>query len=77
MLRKTMCLGVSAKTMENCKDSSMSYVEVDLGGMIKDDIVVASEELGVGDYVIVRARQVWLNLKIKEEVKYVKDLMIN
>ncbi len=69
-----MCLGVPAKIVEIYENSGMRYAKVDLGGVVKDVIVVTSEELGIGDYVIVHAGMAISKIR-EEEVKEITELL--
>jgi len=74
MLGKIMCLGVPAKIVEIYENSGMRYAKVDLGGVVKDVIVVTSEDLGIGDYVIVHAGMAISKIR-EEEVKEITELL--
>ncbi|HDN76145.1 MAG TPA: HypC/HybG/HupF family hydrogenase formation chaperone [Acidilobales archaeon] len=69
-----MCLGVPAKIVEIYENSGMRYAKVDLGGVVKDVIVVTSEDLGIGDYVIVHAGMAISKIR-EEEVKEITELL--
>ncbi len=51
-----MCLGVPARVVELVSDESgLRIARVEMGGAIVDVLVVTSEDISPGDYVIVHA----------------------
>ena len=69
-----MCLGVPAKIVKVWVEGGLRYAKVDLGGVVKDVIVVTSEDLGIGDYVIVHAGMAISKIR-EEEVKEITELL--
>ncbi|MEM2005388.1 MAG: HypC/HybG/HupF family hydrogenase formation chaperone [Zestosphaera sp.] len=50
-----MCLGVPAKVLSKRFTGSLTYADVDLGGVVQEVIVAIDEDVKEGDYVIVHA----------------------
>ena len=69
-----MCLGVPARIINIWSEEGLKYAKVDLGGAVKDVIVVTSEELKEGDYVIVHAGMAISKIN-EDEVKEIDDLL--
>ncbi len=69
-----MCLGVPAKIVKVWVEGGLRYAKVDLGGTIKDVILVTDEDVIEGDYVIVHAGMAISKIK-ENEVKEIDELL--
>ena len=76
-----MCLGIPAKVIKVWKEKEMRYATVEMGGVQKNILLVMSDPVDSGDYIIVHAgmgiskiseEEVERTLKIWEE--YLKEL---
>jgi len=69
-----MCLGVPAKIVKVWIEGGLRYAKVDLGGTVKDVILVTDEDIIEGDYVIVHAGMAISKIK-ENEVKEIDELL--
>mgnify|MGYP000123673280 FL=1 len=69
-----MCLGVPAKVVKVWSEGELRYAKVDLGGTIKDVILVTDEDVIEGDYVIVHAGMAISKIR-ESEVKEIDELL--
>ena len=69
-----MCLGVPAKIVKVWVEGGLRYAKVDLGGTIKDVILVTDEDVIEGDYVIVHAGMAISKIR-ENEVKEIDELL--
>jgi len=69
-----MCLGVPAKIVKVWVEGGLRYAKVDLGGTVKDVILVTDEDIIEGDYVIVHAGMAISKIK-ENEVKEIDELL--
>ncbi len=69
-----MCLGVPARIVKVWVEGGLRYAKVDLGGTIKDVILVTDEDVIEGDYVIVHAGMAISKIR-ENEVKEIDELL--
>jgi len=69
-----MCLGIPAKIVKVWVEGELRYAKVDLGGTVKDVILVTDEDVTEGDYVIVHAGMAISKIR-ENEVKEIDELL--